>query len=1531
MDDVSGDRLRELRRTEERFGLVADHTNEVVVVAAADLSEVEYATPAYEEVYGKPVESLYDRPRSMLEAVHPDDRAAYRADREAMVADVERGEAEAVYEGEYRLDGDDGTRWIEVERRPVRGEDGAVERIVSVATDVTDRRRVRRTYRDLFENASDGLVVHDPDTGEILDVNDRFCRMNGYARDDLVGETIDVVTASDEPYAPEAARRRIERARAEGPQLFEWHNRRADGTTFPVEVNLSVVEVDGRERVLASVRDATERERRERERRRLKREYETVFDNAQDALFLVDVERPEGGDDRAGSTAAGEESGSDSGDDVEFVFRRLNRTHEEKTGLSTGAVRGATPGDALGPDLGEEVAANYRRCLDERETITYEEELDLPAGTAVWQTKLSPVVVDGEVTRIVGIARDITEHRRLEEELAERERRFRLIAEHVDEIMYLARADYSELLYINPAYEQVYGEPVEALYDDPGSFVDAAHPEDRARYERDLERMIDAIEADDEEPADTYEGEYRIRRDGETRWVRATRYPIENEAGRVDRVVGIVREITERRELERTYRDIFESVSDGLVVHDPDTSRIVDVNERYCELTGYARDELVGAGIERVAGPGAEYTRDRARRLIERARQEGPRLFEWVGQRKDGTPYTSEVNLSVVEIEGQERVLASVRDVTERKRRARIVRRLHESTDRIQDAETTDEVCAATVAAVEAVLDLPLAVCWLSDGEGTGSLDPVATTDRTEASSDGPAAFDPERVDVAERGDGATVYEPDGTSIDRAVRFPLGDHGVVTGADPDAAAYDDVVLDAARILARHATTALDRAARERERRESERRLRAILDRIDEAVFLARADELDDASPAPDFLSSGYAEIWGQSLDELQAVHEEGFFGTLHPDDADGYRAFVGRIVREIADGEAADRYAREYRIERPDGAVRHVRSEFYPLDPRDGPAQVVVVSRDVTERRERERTLETFHEATRELTEAGSRHEASQVAVDAAEAVLDFPLVSVHLYDESEGSLRPVAETGRLREALDFLPSFGPDGGVPWESFVDGEAIRRPGSDGTDGAGIYGGGMTDPELVLPLGTHGVMLVGAPDRPFDAETVELAQILAATLEAALNHVEGRRELERREAELAEHRERADSLERLNTVIREIEQATVEATSRDGVEAAVCEHLTTVDPYRAAWLAEPTAAGDGLVTRTSAGDGAGGDAIGADLGGTGVERHPAAEALDDGTVAAVRGLATSTAQGAWRTAALRAGYQSIAAVPLVHEDTTYGVVTIAADDPTAFDERTRAVLSELGRSVGYTVAVLERREALESDTTVELEFDVPDEGLRPVRLAAATDAAVTLERTVRRSGGSVGAFYAVEGAAPERVVDAARTDGGVEEVTLVSADEADATCLVEVVTPSWFGTRFVDHGAVVRTATADGDGDGGRLVVEAPRAADVRALVDGFRDRYPEVDLVAQRTRERAVQSLLELQDLLGDRLTRRQREALETAYSAGYFEWPRESTGEEVAALLGVTQPTFNKHLRTAERKTFSMLLDREYPEGSAGG
>ena len=79
-------------------------------------------------------------------------------------------------------------------------------------------------------------------------------------------------------------------------------------------------------------------------------------------------------------------------------------------------------------------------------------------------------------------------------------------------------------------------------------------------------------------------------------------------------------------------------------------------------------------------------------------------------------------------------------------------------------------------------------------------------------------------------------------------------------------------------------------------------------------------------------------------------------------------------------------------------------------------------------------------------------------------------------------------------------------------------------------------------------------------------------------------------------------------------------------------------------------------------------------------------------------------------------------------------------------------------------------------------------------------------------------------------------------------------------------------------------------------------------------------VAQRTVERGDNRVPD-RSTIEAKLTDKQREALETAHRAGYFDWPRESTGEEIADRLGVSPATFTQHLRAAEGKMFDATFD----------
>ncbi|MDZ7762195.1 MAG: PAS domain S-box protein [Desulfovermiculus sp.] len=132
--------------------------------------------------------------------------------------------------------------------------------------------------------------------------------------------------------------------------------------------------------------------------RSLQEEYEKVFHSTQDAMFLIQVI-----------------------DENHFKYLRNNKAHQTTTGISCAYLRGRTPQELVGNELGNTVAANYRRCLEQSGPISYEETLDLPGGKRTWQTTLTPVIQDGRPVLIVGSSQDITERKQAEQDL-ERER-----------------------------------------------------------------------------------------------------------------------------------------------------------------------------------------------------------------------------------------------------------------------------------------------------------------------------------------------------------------------------------------------------------------------------------------------------------------------------------------------------------------------------------------------------------------------------------------------------------------------------------------------------------------------------------------------------------------------------------------------------------------------------------------------------------------------------------------------------------------------------------------------------------------------------------------------------------------------------------------------------------------------------------------------------------------------------------------------------------------------------------------------------
>jgi two-component system, sensor histidine kinase and response regulator len=226
---------------------------------------------------------------------------------------------------------------------------------------------------------------------------------------------------------------------------------------------------------------------------------------------------------------------------VEFV----NRAYRELIGTTLDPPGELDWQSLLHPDDGARYLAECDRSLRDRTSLRSETRIRDSHGEWRWvaayaEPRFSP---EQEFLGHVGLWPDITERKHAEELLRSSEEKFRQLAENIREVFWIMPPEADAILYVSPAFEQVWGRTRESLYANPISWVEAIHPDDRERAELLLAKQLQG------EPVLR---EYRIRTaEGLEKWIRDRAFPIRDQAGHVIRLVGIAEEITEQKLYEQ--------------------------------------------------------------------------------------------------------------------------------------------------------------------------------------------------------------------------------------------------------------------------------------------------------------------------------------------------------------------------------------------------------------------------------------------------------------------------------------------------------------------------------------------------------------------------------------------------------------------------------------------------------------------------------------------------------------------------------------------------------------------------------------------------------------------------------------------------------------------------------------------------------------------------------------------------------------------------------------------------------------------
>ncbi len=449
------------------------------------------------------------------------------------------------------------------------------EQLVRTAEDRERTVRELTLFRTLLDQSNDAIKVIDPETLRFLDVNEKACAELGYTRNELLSLTVRDIDPNADDILVARVRQQLQES---GFAIMETVHRRKDGTAFPVEVNMRRVRLD-REYSVSISRDITERKGAEE---RL-REFESVVENLEEMIAVVDRER-------------------------RYVL--MNPACLKYRGRTQEQVAGHLVAEIVGPEFYETV---IKEKLDEcfkGKVVSYELRHIFPQmGERDLAITYLPVESAAGIDRVACVMRDITERKRAEKRLREFER----VVDHLEEMIVVVDREHRYVL-VNRAFLSNRGMTKEQVVGH--SLAELILPEVYEAVVR--EKLNECFRG----KVVNYEVEYQYPGVGE-REIAVTYLPVEGATG-IDRVACVMRDITEEkrsedalRESELRFRAVYERSPIGIALVDSRTGRFLQVNPKYCEITGRSEDELLQIDVGGIThpddvGPGNEYLRELA-------------------------------------------------------------------------------------------------------------------------------------------------------------------------------------------------------------------------------------------------------------------------------------------------------------------------------------------------------------------------------------------------------------------------------------------------------------------------------------------------------------------------------------------------------------------------------------------------------------------------------------------------------------------------------------------------------------------------------------------------------------------------------------------------------------------------------------------------------------------------------------------------------------------------------------------------------
>ncbi|MEB3282398.1 MAG: PAS domain S-box protein [Lyngbya sp.] len=954
-----------LRTSENLYRTLSDAVPDFIWSCDGN-GQTDFVNSRWIEYTGLTLEELNSK--GLQQINHPDD---YPELQDAWEQAKQRGEP---FEAEFRYRRHDGVyRWFMGRAVPLKDESGKVIKWIGTTTDIHERKQAEAEREQLLQQLETersrmnailqqmpaGVLIADAATQKLVLANQQVEQILGYSyplelelENYAQNITFTGFHADGQPYHTDEYP--LVRSLKTGEAILgeKISILRGDGQCIFIEVNSAPIR-DQQGEIVAAVavfRDLTFQRQAELALRRGEERFRALIEQAPDAVFIADLDG---------------------------TYIDVNNNACDLLGYRREQLIGKQIKDIILPEDQPQLEA-IKQSLLLGNTHIEEWTLVRQDGTPIPVEISTKILPDG---RWQAFVRDISDRKRTQEALRQSEERFRQMAENIEDVFWVVEMQDYKVLYVSPAYEQLWGHSCESLYANPYQWMETIHPDDRQTVQAAFSEQVLTGRCD---------LEFRVvHPDGSIRWIRDRGFPIPEADGQIRRVAGIAEDITDRkqalsalREQEEELRLITDAVP-ALIAYVDRHQRYRFVNSAYTDWFGHPRENIIGRHLVEFVGETAyQYMHPNVESALA---GESVMAELWMPFKDGGPRYIRRQYIPDIASDG-------------------IVKGFYALITDITNLKQTEEALRSSEQRYRSLVSILSSIVWTVDPEGQfiepqpgweiytgqswseyqnwGWLQAIHPEDRERVRS----------LWIQAR-DNKTIYQSEGRILNAATRsyryfeargIPLFNsegsiqQWVGTITDVDNRKRAEVAL-----------------------RQSEERFRQMAENVED-VFWIRDVENNQIL----YVSPAYERIWSDSCDRLYA-NSYAWLDRIHPEDQERVRTAFSEHKRE-------DQFShQEYRIIPPDGSVRWIRDRSFPIQNEQGEVcRIAGIAEDITTSKEVEAALRLREQQFRVAQELSLyAFTILKTVRDEAGQIIDFECIYVN----------PKAEVALKRRAEDLL------------------------------------------------------------------------------------------------------------------------------------------------------------------------------------------------------------------------------------------------------------------------------------------------------------------------------------------------------------------------------------------------------------------------------------------------------------------------------------------------------------------------------